>query len=592
MDNTVRFSKEFSKRMIWLAVIIGLITAMALPATFIIMSYRDREMYAMLRGELLAESLQQAIQDNPEYWFFDVPRFIETTHRMPQSEVIALIRISNQVGEVVFEQNYSSVPKFAISTKTPIKYLGQTYGMLEIIENMEALWQAAIFAMTFFGLLGLFFAAAIYKYPLRIIRTAEAKVISTINDLQITQDILREMAIKDAKTNLFNASYLMQRLEEELAQAERSGESLWLLMLDIDYFKKYNDAHGHVSGDVLLAELAELLTENVRSQDILGRFGGEEFLLIMPAVDTVQAEIMALRLRGIVETHDFPMGSDHLSGQITMSIGMVEARDGISAEQLIQESDTAMYAAKESGRNRVCIYQDGQFSMGGIVVTRMKDIAFESQTISELTTNLESDAKAGLLSTDVGILITFLKTLLARESDTAEHCLLVNKISMILGKRFALSEKELLQLNWGSLLHDIGKLSLNDSVLLKESALTSLEYATMKNHPAIGHELLKNNSYIGAGRQIVLYHHEKWDGTGYPHQLAAEAIPLLVRICSVADSVAAMAVDRPYRQALPQAEIIHQLQLNSGTQFDPKIVALFVDMSKELFNDPELFRVS
>ncbi len=575
--------------MIWLAVIIGLITAIALPATFIIMSYRDREMYAMLRGELLAENLQLAIQDNPEFWFFDVPRFVETTHRMPQSEVVALIRISNQVGTTVFEQNFSPVPGFAITTKTPIKYLGQTYGVLEIVENMEALWQAAAIAISFFGFLGVFFAVAIYKFPLKIIRTAESKVIVTIGDLQTTQDILREMAIRDAKTNLFNASYLMQRLEEELAQAERSGKSLWLLMMDIDYFKKYNDTYGHVSGDVLLAELAELLTENVRSQDVLGRFGGEEFLLIMPAVDATQAEILALRMRGIVETHDFPMGPDHLCGQITVSIGMAEAKNGISAEQLIQDADTAMYAAKESGRNRVCTYQDGQFRMGGIVVTRMNDIAFESQTISELTTKLEADAKGGALSPDVVMLTTFLKTLLARESDTAEHCLLANKISMTMGRKLSLSEKELLQLNWGSLLHDIGKLSLNDSVLLKESALTSLEYATMKNHPAIGHELLKNNSYIGDGRQIVLYHHEKWDGTGYPHQLEGETIPLLVRICSVADSVAAMAVDRPYRKALKKTEILHQLRLNSGTQFDPALVAAFVSMADELFNEPDLF---
>ena len=271
---------------------------------------------------------------------------------------------------------------------------------------------------------------------------------------------------------------------------------------------------------------------------------------------------------------------------------MAEARAGTSAEQLIQDSDNAMYAAKESGRNRVCSCRDGQFSMGGMVITRMNDIAFESQTISELTAKLESDAKSGLLSSDVEMLTAFLKTLLARESDTAEHCLLVNKIAMIMGRKIGLSDKELLQLNWGSLLHDIGKLSLNDSVLLKESALTNSEYSTIKNHPAIGHELLKNNSYIGAGKQIILFHHEKWDGTGYPHQLAEETIPLLVRICSVADSVAAMGVDRPYRKALPAAEILQQLRLNSGTQFDPQLVAVFISMADELFNDPDLFRNS
>ena len=356
MERTIEFSRQFSARMFWLAVIIGLITAIALPCTYMAMSYRDRELYATLRGELLAYNIQQAIQDNPELWIFDIPRFIEIAHHLPQAELVSRIRVFDRTGALAYEQKYNEVSPFAITTRTPIKYLGQTDGWLELVENMDSLYMAAALITAFFGLLGLTFFLLIYKYPQGIIKKAENKALSTVEQLQASQKILRELAIRDPKTRLFNASYLQQRLEEEIETLERSGGTLWVLILDIDNFKKIKDTFGRMSGDTILLEVAALLLDNTHSGDTLGRFDGEVFMLIMPGGETERAKKHAQRLRSMAEMHEFGGKKGRCAEGITLSIGMAEWRAGVKAEQLIDEADTARQAAVEAGRNRVCIF--------------------------------------------------------------------------------------------------------------------------------------------------------------------------------------------------------------------------------------------
>ena len=163
-----------------------------------------------------------------------------------------------------------------------------------------------------------------------------------------------------------------------------------------------------------------------------------------------------------------------------------------------------------------------------------------------------------------------------RESGTAHHSLIVNSIALEIGREMKLSETELLHLNWGTLLHDIGKLAINDDVLLKEGQLTEAEYENIKRHPQIGYEILQDAEYLKEAAQIVLYHQERYDGTGYPKGLIGNNIPLLARICTVADAFEAMIADRPYRKGRQWQEAVAEIVKYSGSQFDPAVVAIFI----------------
>ncbi|MDT8900734.1 diguanylate cyclase [Selenomonadales bacterium 4137-cl] len=383
------------------------------------------------------------------------------------------------------------------------------------------------------------------------------------------------LANRDAKTRLYNTAYMMDQIETEISQAADGGAPFSLLMFDIDYFKKYNDKYGHIQGDALLSRLAELLARLTGNRDTLGRFGGEEFLLLMRGAGPDEAREAAFRLQRAVSTHGFPGEDSQPGGRITVSVGIVTYKSGMTAEQLIHHADNAMYAAKEAGRNQVCISDGHSFTKDGDKIIRIADIAFANQSIGQFLTELENASRRQIPSAHVATLMSFLKVLETHESDTAQHSLLVNKIAISIGQNMGLSDQELLQLNWGTLLHDIGKLAIADSLLLKPGKLTPEEYEAVKLHPTFGYDLLKNNNHLDAANKIILYHHERWDGEGYPYGLKGTQIPFLARICAVADAAAAMAEDRPYRKALSPAAIVAEIRRNAQTQFDPGIVAVF-----------------
>lgn len=589
MESQQTISQHFFRRLCWLAVVIGLVTATAVPCFYVILGYRDREFHAELHAELLVQNLQRSIRENPKLWQYDIPRYIENAHRLPHFDTVVAISVYDESGTEQFEHRYG-VASHAITVRVPVIYLGQIYGWLEIMEAMDSFYQSAALLTAAFSLVGFLFALVIYRYPKKIILSVEKRIFSTWENLQVSQRTLREMTVRDTRTQLFNADYVGHKLEEEVEKLERLGGRLCVLVLDIDHFRKYNEAFGHMAGNTLLRAMAFVLAGQVRPQDTLGRLGGEEFILLMPEIEAGAAEKFAQKLRSGIEMHSFGDEACKAATGITLSIGIAEWRAGATAPQLIAEADSAMYAAKEAGRNRVCVYSDGFLQMAGTKVKRIQDMAFASQSIRQIIETLESDANQRVFSSDVTILASFLKVLLTRESDTAEHCLLVNKLSLMLGKKCGLAEKELLQLNWGSILHDIGKLAISDSLLLKRDKLTPSEYATLKKHSEIGYELLKHNAYINSGGKVILHHHERWDGKGYPAGLAAEGIPLLARICSLADSIAAMATARPYREAMTRSFILEELRRHAGRQFDPDLARIAESVVEELFHGEEYCR--
>jgi putative nucleotidyltransferase with HDIG domain len=163
-----------------------------------------------------------------------------------------------------------------------------------------------------------------------------------------------------------------------------------------------------------------------------------------------------------------------------------------------------------------------------------------------------------------------------KDHETAEHCSRVSENAAALGRILSLSELELQNLRWGSYLHDVGKIGIPEQILLKQGPLTAEERATMERHPLMGHELLRSIDFLATASDVVLSHHERYDGTGYPHRLDGTRIPLRARIFSIMDTLDAMTSDRPYHLASPISAAMAEISSRAGSQFDPEIVQAFL----------------
>ncbi|MDD3350408.1 MAG: HD-GYP domain-containing protein [Eubacteriales bacterium] len=179
------------------------------------------------------------------------------------------------------------------------------------------------------------------------------------------------------------------------------------------------------------------------------------------------------------------------------------------------------------------------------------------------------------------ILSSIMATMYARSQETEEHAQRLGDISLRIGERLGLPQNSLGELQIFSMLHDLGKVGIDDRILNKPGALSQEEWAVMKTHPEIGWQIAMSVPELECISDCILYHHEKWDGTGYPHGKQGEEIPLLSRILAVADAYDAMTENRIYRSAMSKKSAIAEIEINAGTQFDPAIVEIFLDLMSE-----------
>jgi putative nucleotidyltransferase with HDIG domain len=279
--------------------------------------------------------------------------------------------------------------------------------------------------------------------------------------------------------------------------------------------------------------------------DTVGRLGGEEFALVLPETSASEAVVAAERLRGEVTRR---LSRDGLV--ITASFGISMAPDhGMDLESLAHGADRALYAAKRNGRDRVVLFDP------------------------ELTAHLVADDESSV--TRRNALITLAESLDLRDSSTARHSQTVADFAALVAERLGFEPEHVERVRLAGMLHDIGKLSMPDSVLHKPGRLTTAERELIQRHPELGARLLE-----GAGLQEISVwvrcHHERVDGEGYPRGLAGGAIPIESRILSVADAFEAMIAKRPYRDPMTRSEAIAELERNAGTQFDERVVRVFV----------------
>lgn len=366
---------------------------------------------------------------------------------------------------------------------------------------------------------------------------------------------MEKQAITDSLTGLYNHREFQNRLLEEAERGNRYGNLLSLLILDIDLFKVLNDSHGHVTGDMVLKEIVRLIKKSIRNADIPCRYGGEEFAVILPQTTKNDAKFVAERIRQSVEGTPFPT----LSGQpvhLTVSIGIASfPEDMKTREELIIAADQALYFAKNGGRNRVCSYSE----------TLKSAIEKDTGKIDEL-----------LMDPKIKTIRDLATAIDAKSPYTRGHSEGVVEYATLLGDALELDEEQKKSLMLAGFLHNIGTVSIPDTVLNKPGPLSSEEIKIIQAHPTLAQMLLKKSTHLDLVLPAILYHHERYDGHGYPNGLKGEEIPFLARILGVAEAYHAMISVRPYRPKMNPEQAINELKKNSGTQFDPRIVDSFI----------------
>ncbi len=319
--------------------------------------------------------------------------------------------------------------------------------------------------------------------------------------------------------------------------------------LDLDSLKTFNDNYGHVAGDKLLKEIGGIMMNSIRGSDQAFRHGGDEFAILLPETNIESAQGVAERVRKRIAIE---LESPAL---ITASLGIASwPTNGTRANELIAAADTALYQAKRSGGNQSRCALD--------IMASISDIPSDSNDSQE----------SAALST----IFSLAATVDAMDNYTLSHSKKVKELAVILAEALNLEPLEIHRLETCAMLHDIGKISVTNDILNKRGELTEDEWKLMKTHPVVGANIVSHVRKLKACIPGILYHHERYDGGGYPEGLKGEEIPLDARILAIADAFAAMTTERPYRGVIAIDEVLKEIRQDAGSQFAPDLVDAFL----------------
>ena len=370
---------------------------------------------------------------------------------------------------------------------------------------------------------------------------------------------LENMINIDGLTELYNHRYFCDSLSEKIKIGEKENSPVSMIFIDIDYFKNYNDMYGHQKGDYVLKRIGEIIKSSIGNEHIPARYGGEEFAIILPDTTEDMAVKIAESLRKKIENTYFEGEENQPNGKLTVSMGVSVYPDKARSDiELIKSADDALYRAKFFYKNRVEAY---------------------ISILDEIKSNIDEE--------DIE-LVTSIKTLIsvinAKDRYTYGHVERVVVYGRMLAESLGLNERDKNILIYGAYMHDIGKINISKDVLIKKMKLTDDEWEVLKQHPANGVEIIKSVKSLNMIIPLIISHHEKYDGTGYPNNLKGDEIPYLARVLTVIDSFDAMTSNRPYNKRKTYKEAIEELQRCSGTHFDPEIVKLFIKALKTNYN--------
>ena len=391
-----------------------------------------------------------------------------------------------------------------------------------------------------------------------------------------------EQAITDGLTGLKTPRFFMEALDREWRHSTRAGQTFSVIMMDLDGFKQVNDRHGHLEGDKVLTAVASLLNDRVRQSNVVARYGGDEFAILLPEERTGQAETLAERLRSSIESDRYLAAHG-----VTASFGIAAfPLHGPTQEEILRVADSGMYLAKHHQGNSVRVASLSATSAQadwesklleaylGVTMKRMFSTGpevFEHYLERFQNVTLKGKGEAPSLL-DIVTALAF--AIDAKDHYTQGHSQSVSRIAAQIARQMGLSDSVIEEVRLGGILHDIGKIGVPESVLNKTSRLTAEEFELMQTHTILGEKILEpiKVKAIERIRGMVRNHHEFVDGTGYPDRLKGEEIPLGARIIAVADCFDTIISERAYKPGRTIDQALEELRRCSGTQFDTNIV--------------------
>lgn len=366
---------------------------------------------------------------------------------------------------------------------------------------------------------------------------------------------LKDMVNLDGLTGLYNHRYFYDSLTKEIEEAKKNGTSLALIFIDLDYFKVYNDINGHQKGDDVLKALSIELVKHFQGS-IVSRYGGEEFAVILSNTTEQEAFESGDQFRQKIQEYYFP-GQEYMpTKNLTISVGVaVLSPNQKSDVDIIKNADEALYNAKFLRKNRVERYYS---------------------ILEDLQNTVDKDDREIIIS-----IKTLIAVIDAKDKYTSRHVKSVVSYCLLMADKLRFHEQMKKTLIYAAYMHDIGKINIPQEILMKATPLTKDEWETLKSHPKNGAEIIKNVSILREVIPIILQHHEKYDGSGYPNRLRGDEISYLARVLTVIDSFDAMTSNRPYQKKKSIHEAIHELLRCKGTHFDPNVVDQFVKIVKD-----------
>jgi len=351
-------------------------------------------------------------------------------------------------------------------------------------------------------------------------------VIRDISERKAAEERIRYLSFHDSLTGLYNRAFF----EEELKRLDVPRQlPLSVIIGDLNGLKLVNDAFGHHVGDELLRKAAEIIQNCCRKEDIVARWGGDEFIILLPQTSLEEVKKIAKRIAAAFQN---------------------------APAEPIKPSISLGYATKEKAEENICeVVKSAENWM-----YRRKLFEGKSQRHA--------------------IISSFEQTLWEVAQETKEHVECIKEISRKIAEAIGLSEKEIEELELLARLHDIGMITVPREILNKEGPLTPEEWKTVRRHVEAGYRIAQSSYELAPIAEAILHHHERWDGKGYPQGLKGEEIPLLSRILAIADAYEVMTAGRPYRKAVSREEAVEEIRRNAGTQFDPHLVEVFLEVVK------------
>jgi len=387
-------------------------------------------------------------------------------------------------------------------------------------------------------------------------------------DLLKSNKKMQNLVIKDPHTGLYNHKYFKEIIELEFYKAKRYHQLLSMIAIDIDYFRSVNDAYGYKFGDLVIKQFAHRLKKLVRKYDYVIRFGDEEFVIILPGNDKKGALELGQRIINSIKMVTFGDRKNMVKLRVSMAI-VSYPEDGLSrSSEFIETADSILSKAKEYGGDRICSVSDLQND--NALSPKIANIEDLKQKLIKLTKKANQSS--------VESIFAFARTIELKDHYTGHHVERTVYYANEIAKSFKLPAEDIRSIEEASMLHDLGKIGISEKILLKKSPLTKGEFAKIREHPKIGVDIIRPIQFFHSLLPLILYHHERWDGKGYPFGLKGNEIPIGARIIAIADVYEALISDRPYRKALSKKEALKIIKDNSGRQFDPKVVDVLTEV--------------